>query len=197
MRRARGAFRRMTPISTWQDRRLPVEFARFRTVALVAVKYKIQHIVDSAVSRLRERYPTSLKKWDDANDREPIIMVTEDHIAAAGVARACDALDILPVVLYQCCAAGSSAVLKGVSCGDEVVRLSQHDTNRCLKAFPSLYADNTRLFDHAMELCLGAAFYVLQKFQSVCCSAASDYVPVLQGRAVSRDDLSGGHCEQA
>lgn len=124
---------------------------------MLALKYKVQHVVDSALLRLRERFPsTSLAQWDDTTNDKPIIMDNIDCIAVVVLARACNALDVLPLAFYGCCSLDLSTIFDGASYGGEKVQLSSSDLRQCLVGHRLLVELNQTFITTILELCAGS-----------------------------------------
>lgn len=121
----------------------------------MTTKYKIQHIIDSASFRLRERYPSaSLKAWDHRNEKS-IIMGDRDPLSVIPLARACQVSDILPLVFYECCELSVDQIYDGVVYGTEKVQLSPGDVRTCLVGMKQLEAKNLSCFKALIEISAG------------------------------------------
>ncbi|GJE89900.1 hypothetical protein PsYK624_060120 [Phanerochaete sordida] len=142
--------------SDWFASGVRLDFADLRRVAIVAAKYQVPAVLDEVKSRLRAFYPTaSLQAWravvfDDESgadgSRGTLAIRTWDSIAVIGLCRLLKMPDILPVVLYECCSKVSAAnLVRGVTCGDELVRLTEDGLLLCLRARDLLVAETARM----------------------------------------------------
>lgn len=122
--------------STWLDRQTVIGFPSFRSVTMLAVKYRVQHLIDSAVLRLRAAFPgTSLEDFIDLDLISPIDMQAEDCLTVVWLARACGAPDILPRVFYRCADLPHSCLenaLDGIASGSNDGVISPDDIKTLL-----------------------------------------------------------------
>ncbi|GJE88566.1 BTB/POZ domain-containing protein [Phanerochaete sordida] len=141
--------------------RAPLDFAEFRLVTLLAVKYNVKHVLDEATERLEAYYPSdTLWHWravklagEDASGRrfpKHLRIRQSDSIAVVQLADQLGLPHLRPAALYECCRArDQEALLRGVAYGGETVRLSEDDVLLCLAAHQRLVQENTRIL-HAL-----------------------------------------------
>ncbi|EKM61830.1 uncharacterized protein PHACADRAFT_24962 [Phanerochaete carnosa HHB-10118-sp] len=128
------------------DWRKPIEFTDLRRITLVAIKYKVQHIIDEAVVRLEYLFPTSFDP--DRLDSDFYIGVHEGHpvhcpeaanaIGVAALARAIDHENPPPFIvmaLYRCTSFDAKTLLDLQSYDEQ---LASVDLSSCLGAITSL-----------------------------------------------------------
>ncbi|KAH9932285.1 uncharacterized protein B0H18DRAFT_987417 [Fomitopsis serialis] len=131
-----------------------VSFSVVASLIRLGHKYRMQHILDNALGRLKGRFSDKLETWFDAwkgtHDSEPSIsrpsMTSRptDAIAAVNLARLTGATSVLPSALYECANLPTQTLLQGIQRdGDDTTtdRLSSEDVERCLDARKYLVYD--------------------------------------------------------
>ncbi|KAI0342589.1 hypothetical protein BDW22DRAFT_1357024 [Trametopsis cervina] len=140
------------------DRTRSIQFERLRIIMLLAMKYSVQHIVDSAVMRLQVLFPSNIDDWTDwvAADKvdHPIAMTSSDAIAVAHLARMLPSKDMLPVALYICSILPSETLIHGITYGGEKVILSLEDQAECQDAAVQMMEVNIYIVGAILEAAL-------------------------------------------
>ncbi|GJE99526.1 hypothetical protein PsYK624_157920 [Phanerochaete sordida] len=140
---------------TFFDRAKPIPFAELRAITLLAVKYKVTHVVAHAVSRLEAAFPikfdptrfTDLDYVDGGSGKYSVICKEEDCIGAAALARAIDPArppSFIASALYYCCQLPTARFFNPVQYGREAAFLPSADIQVCASAYQWLLkADRT------------------------------------------------------
>ncbi|GJE99721.1 hypothetical protein PsYK624_159920 [Phanerochaete sordida] len=126
------------------DWRKPIEFVRLRRITLLALRYKIQHIVDEAIARLEHLFPTtfvpdrlSIHSYVGEKEGYPVTITdAEDAIAVVNLGRAIDSENppaFIVTALYFCLALSVDDILNGVAFHGETAMLSPADRDLCLR----------------------------------------------------------------
>ena len=151
--------------SDWfRQKKRKIHFEDFRKVVIIAAKYQVQAVMDEAVARLSEYYPSSsLSDWastvftdedkdGDSPDAGSLDISRADSFAVVSLARLLNAPSILPTALYQC-SKGTDVelLLHSINYDDEIVRLSKEDLQLCLSARRRLLEGNSRIFRPLLE----------------------------------------------
>lgn len=114
-----------------------VQFADLRVVTLMAVKYKVQELVDEVIGRLCGFFPwRKLEDWVNLayeDEAQPLYITKRDAIAIIPLARLLDAPKLLPMAFYISCGLPQHELVEGQTFGDEVVRLDEADLRMCFK----------------------------------------------------------------
>lgn len=113
-----------------------VQFEDLRSVAILAVKYKVDYVKEEAINRLSQVFPSSsMDEWDthlmQDDDNPPIELTGRDAIAVVGLARLLGAHFLLPLAFYVCANQGDD-LITGVQYDNDLVRLSEDDQLTCL-----------------------------------------------------------------
>ncbi|KAI0337040.1 hypothetical protein BDW22DRAFT_1364588 [Trametopsis cervina] len=129
-----------------------IQFDTLRRLLLVSIKYKVSHIVDSGISRLKTLYPSDYDNWTEwVHAAEPetgnVDIRCTDSIAVVEIARAAGCTELLPVALYSCVMMPWENFLEGEKYGPDTVTLSVEDQKLCLKAQDSFRRMSARIND--------------------------------------------------
>lgn len=129
---------------------------------LLGIKYKVKHIVDAGVGRLRSLFPSQLSYWTNwpiSGAHSPIPLEAEDAITVVYMATQADALDLLPVAYYVCCTLSPGWTVNGVDYDDwdgDVYRLSENEVKMCHAAQSELQKMRMWILRVLMEGATGA-----------------------------------------
>lgn len=138
------------------DWKKPIQFADLRRITLLAIKYKVEHIVKEAVARLEYLFPTSFQpdrleedSFIGAREGYPVICPDyDDAIGAVTLARAIDNENppaFIVVALYHCNRFEPRDLFRPEVYDDESVSLSHDDLLACLTAASKLSEASSRV----------------------------------------------------
>ncbi|GJE88561.1 hypothetical protein PsYK624_046440 [Phanerochaete sordida] len=129
----------------------PIQYAEFRSVVAVAVKYEVKEVLTEARSRLSRLLPTeNMGDWD-ANlrpdgEKTSIRMEQLDRADLPRMVRVLGMQRELAIALYACCCTRDlSFIADGVRYGDETVRLSDADMLRFVRGRTALALESSRI----------------------------------------------------
>ncbi|KAI0337039.1 hypothetical protein BDW22DRAFT_1488572 [Trametopsis cervina] len=143
---------------SYYDHSSVIQFESLRRLLLLAIKYKVSHIINSGISRLEALYPSDYDNWTEwVHQEEPatgnVEIVCEDSVAVVEIARATGRTELLPVALYASLMVDWKDFLKGKEYGPDTVKLSAEDQILCLNAQDKLREISVRIG----EILLGEA----------------------------------------
>ncbi|GJE89895.1 BTB/POZ domain-containing protein [Phanerochaete sordida] len=147
--------------SDWLSSSRPtIEYADFRRVVDIALKYNINEVISEAKYRLSRVFQTdSLENWDSDlspdGDQTPLSIYRRDCIDLLPLSRRLGMHSILPLVFYTCCNVNPVEKLAHGVQLDGVpkrVYLAPNDLALCLKGRESLSQESSRIMRVLHEL---------------------------------------------
>lgn len=141
------------PRSPYLSPHIDIEFKKLRSILLVAVTYKVQHIIDSGIRRLRILFPKNYDAWTNwivSGSSSPVNIVAVDAVAVVDLAHKAGCLDLLPAALYACCSLSNASLLNGAQYGADKFKLSHRSVLLCLDAREKLVRARASIIRHLM-----------------------------------------------
>lgn len=141
----------------FRRQRIAVPFEHLHALASIAVKYKVEEVIEEAIDRLSMCFPSRhLHDWDphlQANAPDSTLIIEQqDAIAVVSLARLLKASHLLPTAFYTCCQLDLHVLVSGVTyAGGEIVRLSEEDLKTCLVGRKALLDCNTHVLKSFLE----------------------------------------------
>lgn len=137
-------------LSVFFNRKVPIAFARLRTLTLLAAKYKIRHVVAEATERLEVIFPVRFEdkrvEWNafyTVVEDTPISALTVgDCVPAVCLARAINPTNppaFIVMAFYFCCQLELAYPTDGA---DDIAALSARDLRACLAGVEALLTSN-------------------------------------------------------
>lgn len=116
-------------------------------------KYEIKGVIDEAANHLEEYFTTDFRRWLQfcSEDIDATFDFTQDEEGAelfedVNLARLTGKSAILPLALYKCCQRDVAEILFGIEReAGGVVRLSQDDIERCVRARERLLRESCEM----------------------------------------------------
>ena len=129
----------------WRE---PITFKELRLITLLAVKYKINHIIRHAIDRLETAFPVNLSyhhlgpnEFVFNTGTNSVVYGLHDSIGAVVLAHAIGAQNpplFIASALYYCCQLPPSQLFLTVQYGNDLVQLSRNGLMVCAAALSQL-----------------------------------------------------------